>query len=605
MAKPQDKVADLKAWQDKLKGLPSAAPVKDMLHNSPMPDLIVPTPYTLTEKQIFKSVVKNKGKETEETIQIEIAQAPVLITGIARDIESGDELWEVIWLRKKRWQRLTVDRDICQNTRKIVDLAKQGFPANSINAKELIEYLAQFEALNLDKLPVSQTSSHLGWQRDMGFLYGHIWIPSGLDSNVSFRGADAGDEQIADAYHTSGTIEDWLTVLTPVMEYERARVAWYTAYVSSVLHIFQCGNFGIDYAGRTSIGKSTVLRIGGSVVGCPNEKAPASVMNSWDNTRVFLERASSVASGFPTILDDSKLAKNPKAVADALYAITNGRGRGRGNIRGLARTGTWRTVLLSSGEQPAISFTNDGGTRGRILEIRGNPFGASGRETGRLVEQLNLGLMENYGHGMPLFVKWVMNHKSDWADWAKTYRSIIPDYANQTEDSVGGRLSAYAAVIEVGASLVHAAFAEAGFPLPWVYAAPISKSLWSDIVSEAADPIGEETALREVVTWATNNQQAFFGRHLTGYDDTPKQPPGGFLGRWDKGDSWTYIAFDQARLREFLEKQNYNSVEILNGWKERGWLDIPVYQKGYQKKVSVNGEKVWYVVVKREAIETC
>ena len=50
------------------------------------------------------------------------------------------------------------------------------------------------------------------------------------------------------------------------------------------------------------------------------------------------------------------------------------RRRGRGNIRGTAGIRTWRTVLLSTGEAPAVRIA-------RCLEIRGAPLGATSPHT--------------------------------------------------------------------------------------------------------------------------------------------------------------------------------------------------------------------------------
>ena len=52
--------------------------------------------------------------------------------------------------------------------------------------------------------------------------------------------------------------------------------------------------------------------------------------------------------------------------------------RGRGSPQGVQRTTRAHGVLLSTGEAPATSFTNDGGTRARTLCLWGSPFGGAG-----------------------------------------------------------------------------------------------------------------------------------------------------------------------------------------------------------------------------------
>jgi len=123
------------------------------------------------------------------------------------------------------------------------------------------------------------------------------------------------------------------------------------------LLILQAPNFIVDWANRTSTGKTTALRVGASAWGNPDERAGHTVLPSWDASRVWVERASGLLSGIPLFMDDTKRAKNSKMVSELLYTVAGGRGRGRGNTTSLAATCSWRTVLLSSGEAPATSFS--------------------------------------------------------------------------------------------------------------------------------------------------------------------------------------------------------------------------------------------------------
>src|SRR4051794_18740252 len=180
---------------------------------------------------------------------------------------------------------------------------------------------------------------------------------------IAFRGLAAGDEQIADAYHAAGSLQGWLRAVQAVAGYPLALLALYAAFVPPLLEILGAPNFIVDWANRTTTGKTTALRVAASVWGKPDERAVDGALGTWDATTVWIERASAVLHGLPLILDDTKRAKNPKVIAEALYSVASGRGRGRGNPRSLAQTRTWRTVLLSTGESPATSFTQDGGTR--------------------------------------------------------------------------------------------------------------------------------------------------------------------------------------------------------------------------------------------------
>ncbi len=190
-------------------------------------------------------------------------------------------------------------------------------------------------------------------------------------SRISFNPLAGGDQQIARAFHSQGTLEKWQRAVRRLKNYPRVLILLYASFVPPLLMILRAPNFIVDICGRTTTGKTIALRIGGSVWGCPDELAAEAVIHSWDSTQVWLERTASLLSGIPIILDDTKLARKPAVVADMLYLLANGRGRGRGNLQSLALGDSWRTVLISSGEAPATSFTQDGGTRTRVLEVRG------------------------------------------------------------------------------------------------------------------------------------------------------------------------------------------------------------------------------------------
>jgi hypothetical protein len=159
-------------------------------------DVVVPRPWKLTSKGISKD---------GEAI---IVAAPVLITKRHQHVDEGTELLTLAWKRDGEWRERTVDRGVTANSRLIVDeLAAYGLPVNSNNAKTLIQFLGEYEAENLARIPAVQVSRRLGWQgKDgrNGFLWGRQLIAAkGATKRqpqaeaIQFRGSDEGDEQIA------------------------------------------------------------------------------------------------------------------------------------------------------------------------------------------------------------------------------------------------------------------------------------------------------------------------------------------------------------------------------------------------------------------------
>jgi putative DNA primase/helicase len=581
------------------------------LPDAPHPDIIIPFPYEMGEGRITRPI----QSEGQNVVKI-VAHAPLLITGKLLDITTGDQALRLDWKERGAWQHITTARGNARDGRRIVTLADQGFPVSSETANELVRYIDKLEAANSYIIPHASTSSHLGWQGShgcKGFLWGRQWIqPDGTlapapdldtlppnqwpEDCLIFRGPSGGDGQLADAYRAHGSLDAWIKAVEGLQAYPKAMMAVYSAFVPPLLEILDCDNFVIDWSNRTSTGKTTLLRAAGSVWGNPDERAAASVLASWDATQVFIERASGALSGLPVLLDDTKRAKKPADVAGALYTVANGRGRGRGNKTGIDQTRSWRTVLLSTGESPATSFTQDGGARMRCLSVRGLPFGLHDEATRKLVVDLDMAVKCNYGHAGPLFVQWLLQQRASWPDFRAAYRDKVTQYANAVQDDAAGRLAIYAAAVYIAAELVHLAL-----PVPWQHQDPMT-TLWSAIVAEASDAAGEERALRDVMSWAYSHAEAFYGRHRSNKDGVIP-PSSGWAGSWDNGIDWDDIAFHPTVLDRVLVEHGYEPEAIKAAWKERGWLDVTPGRRGYTKKQRIGRDTPWLVTITRDAVE--
>lgn len=204
--------------------------------------------------------------------------------------------------------------------------------------------------------------------------------PNGKDaSTIQFQGLNEGDDQIAAGYHSAGAFETWRDGIRALLAHPRALVVLYSTFLPALLQILGVSNFVLDVGAGTSVGKTTLLRLAASVWGCPDEQQANAAIHTWDVMPVFAERVSAVISGLPLILDETKRARSSQDIQNMIYMLVSGQGRGRGNVDSLAVTRAWNTVLLSSGEAPATSYSQAGGTRTRCLELRGLPLRRAGR----------------------------------------------------------------------------------------------------------------------------------------------------------------------------------------------------------------------------------
>jgi putative DNA primase/helicase len=585
----------------------------DVLADSPLPDLIIPAPYGLDDGATYRMVEDINGDLHPRAI----AYAPVLITGRLQSVDDYGQWLRLAWKRGATWQHTDVDRGVAMNATKLIELASQGFPVATDNAANVAHYLHELEAVNYQTLPTAQMATRLGWQGEQGasgFLCGRTLaradeilpiddlasVPTTeWDAKwIAFHGHAMGDEQIVDGFHQRGTYEQWCEAVAPVIVYPRVRAGLYASFAVPLLEILGIPNFVIDWSARTSVGKTSTLRVVASPWGCPDElRVGESIVFSWNATKVWAERAAAVMNGLPFILDESKLA--PKGVVPSvLYMVANGIGKGRGNPKGLAVAKRWRTVLFSTGEMPITGYSEDGGSRMRCLAIRGYPLGAKNDATLKIVSELNAALSSNYGHAGPRFVQWLLQHRAEWPSWEPRYVKHKRHFLDLSTDEASYRLSGYAASIALAAELVHKAL-----DLPWERVPAITDDLWTSIVDEASGAAGDVRALRDVMSWAWSHEESFYGRHITDRNGDPRPPAGGWSGKWDKGDDWKEIAFLPTTLKDVLHDYGYEPEAIITLWNEQGWLVRNTDDRHATKVVHLGSGKTRMYVIERATVE--
>lgn len=589
--------------------------VCDFLKNAPMPELIVPGDYKLEPEQTLLT-----GILTVERV----AHAAILVTGKARDVEGDNESVRLSWSRGNGWRHRLVDRATVANGRLLTDLAAFGFPVTSNQAKAQVDYISDLEAANFENLPAAQTVNHLGWQsgNESSFLIGKelskahegeavvktVANPHSMDwvnGDVIFRPNAPGDDQIVSGYKAEGSLEKWIEAVESVQGYPRVMAALYASFAAPLLAILDCPNFVVDLCSITSQGKTTTQRLAASVWGIPDERSPSAAITTWETTLVGVERLSAVICDMPLIMDDTKRAKRPEEIAKVLYMVTSGRGKTRGSLRGLQVTPVWRTVLITSGEQPVTSFTNDGGTRMRVLPIEGQPFERADTATGKIVENLNLAIRQNYGLAGRLFIQRLIENKAHWPEIRAEYRRRVESYINSASNEKAGRLAAYAAAVAQAGTLAHTYL-----DLPFAFDDPLAK-MWNSISGEADDPLGSKKAMRFVISWANQNEHRFDGRLDRNRDGGDLTPSAGIVGKWDDGDDFESIAILPHVLETLLKEQKYHPEAIFREWAERGWLETKNEngEQRYRKLVRIREHKlaqsrpVRMIVINRIALE--
>lgn len=568
--------------------------LRSTLKDDALPELLIPDGYFVDSQGTGRYVDSADGRRSDR-----FGLCPLYIAGIAKGIDSGIVQRDLRWRYPNRsgWDRLVVDGAQTAAGRNLIPLADFGAPFKGHNADEWVRYLEALEAANLDRIPFAQTTSRLGWHgrgSDLRYFCGSSVIDgtgeiTTVDKDAPwqsgqllFRGADAGDDQLAEAFESCGELSKWQEAVGLARSRPNVMIGVYAAFVPPLMRILRdlgvrLPNFIVSYSGDSSGGKSTTLQISASAWGRPFVDDDGAV-GSWGSTKVGLERRAALSCDLPVFMDETKRASS-ETVAKEIYAFAMGRGRGRGSIKGLARTATYRSCLLMTGEAPANSFQQrggNGGTKARIIELSGNPFGNTEppEYTDALIKKIEGLIGTNYGHAGPAFVSHLMKGRENWETRLLT---MFQDFAKTLRDrcstAAAIRMAYYGAAIELAATLVHSFEI-----LPWPYSPVFCNEgpLWSVVTADANDVSGAEETLRAIVAHCLGNPAAMLEQaHENGGPPIYRRRGEGnvpYIGRWDSGADWKYLALFKAKAADLIEGWKETPAAIFRSWKQKGWL---------------------------------
>jgi len=546
--------------------LGAGAPPPTLIEPGLLDSFRVPRGFAIDPTGVFKLSVAADGSSTSTRV----ATAPIFIMGRTHDVLTGTAKRILMWRTPAGWTLRAIDRGVCLNSQKLIGLADIEVPVTSNTAGSLVEWLAEFEAENMHRFAASQAAGRMGWIDQAGirgFLLPEIFYT--MSSTAEEAGVELvpppGLEHVLEGWRPGGEWDEWVRAMEVMKPFTPMWLALYASAAAPLMDIFGAPSFIVDFNGETSSGKTTAMRVAAAVWGRPSDNTPTA-MYSWDATKVFIERLCGFLHSLPVILDETKRAKDPRVVRDVIYDFANGQGRGRGAPDGTRQTASWRTIMLTSGESAATSFSQDGGTRARVLSITGKPMGLDMKNGGAAAEQLTYLIASNYGHLGRKIVHYLVSIADRHDELRSIWRETRDQYAAFAKTPISRRHSGNLATLHITASILH----ELGVPVPDEDPMAFAIEAINRLEAEKDRP---HTAFIETVSWCAANQSRFWGRNETARDGHPVIPSKGWAGAWESTDDWTVLSILPSALRELLEPQGFQVDEIIERWTERGWIN--------------------------------
>ncbi|MFD9221476.1 DUF927 domain-containing protein [Streptomyces sp. NPDC060064] len=513
-------------------------------------DTKTPYGYRVDNRGVW--VKRLMGKDKDEA-WVRFAFTPVVIKATFEDPD-GEQYVELSWIdRSRKFPRLVtriVSREIAKRGRKLIEhLGGAGLPAVEGDARVLERWLAEFEAANLDRIPSERLARRLGWQPDGTFVSSP---EDGTKVDVVYEEM----REVAKAHGRKGTFDDWQGTVKTLEKFPVPRIAIAAALAASLLRPLGINSFTLDISSRSTKGKTTALQCALSVWANPSEHSSA--MSNWRTTLYAIEKRLNLVQGIVTVFDETMAVSDDTLIDEVLYQLPMNHGKARsggafGNML------PWETILLSSGERPALSFTTSQGAAARILGTTIPPFGNNGGETAVKARE---GVLANFGHAGPAFVQ----HLQDGLAKPNGHMALKDRHRDLTDKFRGdsdmtGRRAPMVAVL----ALAEALACKWGV-LPYE---PLPEEKWQRMFA-AHNPTDNRPEMamdvvREYI--ASHSWELWPG-------DSDRPPYTGWLGVMKGTADKPSAAVLPERLRKILESAGYSLDAVLDGWIAAGYLEV-------------------------------
>jgi hypothetical protein len=463
---------------------------------------------------------------------------PVGLSRRLINADTGTEKTEIVFLRDGVWKRLICNNSQLFSNQSCVSLADMGLPISGSNAREFVKYLTQYQGVNLNSIQSARSIGRMGWLDD------NLFVPFYADEIVS----DITEfNPYASGYYSHGTEEEWVKMALKVrQEFPLARLTMSASFAAPLLKLLNQRVFIIHNWGPTRGGKTSAIKMALSAWGNPED-----LMLNFNSTKVAIEKTAGFFTDLPLGIDERQAVGDHQGFIEGIvYLLGLGKGKARGSKNGgLQYTATWRSIVLTSGEEPLANESSTSGIQTRVLEIYGKPISDE-----VFARKLHAFSGQHFGFAGPLFVKKLIQTDKAWL--SRMYESLIDNLNKRHATKIGSHLTALACVAV--ADLLASQWI---FNIPDNQAAEESIKLIEAIFNELETAASVDDANR-----AYEYLESFFNSNIerfkTGFSNGSK------YGFYDVNAIYLY----PTSFQEIMELGGFNLKRIINDWKNLGWI---------------------------------
>lgn len=493
-----------------------------------------------------------------------VAQSPILIQRYLDDRYTQEGRVDVCFERDGQWISLCVSRRAIGDTRAMIaELVAAGAPVTSNNAAKVVDWLEVLARTNSGRIERISCVGRAGWHAVNGervFVLDQPLHRNGRETTLALD--TRGDRRkLFSALAARGGLAQHIAALKRAWDADLGAAAMIAgALASSLLEPLGAPNFAIHLPGDSSRGKTTMLKIAGSVFGDPhNERWVA----SWNTTAIGAELRAAVLTDLPQCYDEVG-SSDAAQVERLVYMLVNGGGKTRAqNDLTIRETPTWRTVVLSTGERQLADESTATGAQIRVIQLHVDGFG---KFTGAEVDELRETCAANAGSFGRFWIEQLLSI-DDW----EPYRAALQDFTRKLRQSarnpLEGRTAAYFAVLAIAEGI--ASQYGLGEPGGSTMLRLFTETGRREQVESLAD-----RALGLVQDWLMSEPDGFPELEMGGSGEEDRPAPRARPNSKQYGfrRSGNQVIFIPAQFRVFCTAHRLSSREVLREWSQRGWL---------------------------------
>ena len=509
--------------------------------------------------------IKKKEDDDENKKEVEELFSPILVVPIevVNNIDNYQEKINLAINKYGTWKIVPVPKKVISSKSDILQLADYGIPVNSINAKEWVKYFERFEqeCFITGKIPIITAVTKLGWRENYT-----KFIPFCDEYLVD---VDINLQRVLEAYHTKGTLEEWINSIKDLRTNILFRFILSTSFAGPLLSIIGHRNFGVYNYGASRAGKTAMLLTSLSIWGEAKQ-----LCSTFNHTTVGVERMAELRNDLILGMDERQIQKSQTELEKLVFVLCSGKGKVRGNkTGGVQLTSTFNIIMLMTGESTLAITNSTSGIGTRILELEGSPFNYDEELSSKMYEITS----KYYGTAGREFIRILIEKysKNNYQELKNKYEEIKETIKAETENDISSYISSVSLVVLADIIAGKELFGEDNEEKSISMGLEILKKLPT---SQEIDII--EKSYKDVYSWILSNNSSFdiYKEPKSGdlTDDVVHQGFGKSFGLYDNDVYYVHTNI----LKDWFDKNNYSERKILSGWAEKGYILTNTNSKG-------------------------